>query len=399
MSTQGSTLSDTVIGMKSQPSSESDDEGSYELDDEDKEKDETPVPEELDNELSLEDGHSSPSPSGPASPTITISVDNKSPTAQFVRQPSDSGGPLLTSHKPGKIPVSPIPGPLPGMNFQPIKIVSASSPPISNSSLTTFPPLTSEVSPVKASSPRISHPPVSPAISSGYYPNYATDVQPSGGMQQAPYYPPGAYISTAPSVAPGQLGQPPSFSEASGSGFLGGATSPYRSPSPIPPNYGQHGVYPPNTMYPPVPGYVFPAPTSTSPMQMPTPSTVPSVPSNTPVSGFYAPPPDGLDMEELRLALQNDLDPPEHSSRVHMNSSGHSTPSQGSHAFGSGFSSQSSSGTSSPYPDRKTSWPVSGPRMHNHPHPINRSVSSPERKYSGDRESPLSRKREQGLFK
>lgn len=389
MSSQGSTLSDTVIGVKSQLSSESDDEGSYEIDDEDKEEDETPVPEELENELPLDEAHVSPT--GPASPTITISVDNKSPTAQFF-QPSDSGaGSPSSNHKPGKFPIlrpiSPIPGPLPAMNFQPIKIVSASSSPISNTSLTTSPPLMSEVSPVKASSPRFSLQPLnparpsSPAISPGFYPNHpAADVQSSGGMQQGPYYSPGGYnISTGPSMV---------------SGFLGGATSPYRSPSPIPLNYAQQGPYQPNAMYPPISTYSFPAPSSTTSMQMPTPSTVPSVPRNTPVSGFHRPPPDGLDMDELRIALQNDLDPPEHSNRVHKNSSGHSTPSQGSHT---GFSSQSSSGTGSPYMDRKTSWPVSGPRVHHPPYPMNRSVSSPERNFS-DRESPLSR-RPEGLLK
>lgn len=114
------------------------------------------------------------------------------------------------------------------------------------------------------------------------------------------------------------------------------------------------------------------------------------------MSGFQRPPADGLDLEELRQALQNDLDPSEHGNRVRVNSSGHSTPSQGSHTMGSGsgLSSQSSSGAASPYPDRKTSWPVSGPRSHNPPYPMNRSVSSPERKYSAERESPLSRRRE-----
>lgn len=387
MSTQGSTLSDTVIGIKSQPSTESDEEGSYEIEDEEKENDETPVPGKLEGESPLEGEYESPHRA--ASPTITISVDNKSPTAQFVRQRSDSGG---TSHRTGKAPVSPLPGPVPGINFEPIKIVPASASPSSNSSLMTSSPLPSEVSPVKASSARISYPPVSPAVSSGYYPNYTSDIQPSGGMQQAPFYPPGSLMSTAPST-----GQPLIYSEASGSGFLGGATSPYKSPSPIPPNYGQQGAYPPNTMYPPATSYALSTPTSTSPLQMPTSSTVPSVPRNTPVSGFHAPqPPDGLDMEELRLALQNDLDPPEHGNRVRFNSSGPS--SQGSHAVGSGFSSPSSSGTSSPYPDRKTSWPVSSPHTHNHPHPMTRSVSSPERKFSGEKKSPLARRREQGSF-
>ena len=388
MSTQGSTLSDTVIGMKSQPSTESDEEGSYEIEDEDKVDDETPVPGELEGEPPLEVGYESPQRT--ASPTITISVDNKSPTAQFVRQPSDSGGP---SHKPGKAPVSPLPGPVPGINFEPIKIISASASPSSNSSLTTSSALPSEVSPVKALSPRISYPPVSPAVSSGYYPNYTSDIPPSGGVQQAPFYSSGSHMSTAPST-----GQPLIYSEASGSGYLGGATSPYRSPSPIPPNYGQQGAYPPNSMYPPATSYAFPTPTSTGPMQMPALSTVPSVPRNTPVSGFRtSPPPDGLDLEELRLALQNDLDPPEHGKRVRFNSSGAS--SQGSHAVGSGFSSPSSSGTGSPYPDRKTSWPVSSPRTHSHPHPhMNRSVSSPETKFSGEKRSPLARRREQGLF-
>ena len=410
MSTQGSTLSDTVIGVKSQPSSESDEEGSYEVDEEDKEEDETPVPEEFENEPSVDEAAGNPS--GPASPTITFSVDNKSPTAQFFRQPSDSGGSPSSSQKPAKVPVlrpiSPIPGPVigppPGINFQPINVVSASSSPTSNASLTTTPP-PAEVNPVKASSPRISlqQPvnsarPTSPAmISSGLYPNYPADIQPSGGMHQGPYYPAAGYISTAPSIGPGQ---PLIYPEAAGSGFLGNATSPYRSPSPIPLNYSQQGVYQPNTMYPPVTSsYGFPVSSTTTPMQMPTPSTVPSVPRNTPVSGFHRPPGDGLDLEELRLALQNDLEPAEHSNRAHINSSGHSTPSQGSHTVGSGFSSQSSSGKGSPYPDRKTSWPATGPRMHNPPYPMNRSVSSPERRYSGERDSPLSRRHELGLFK
>lgn len=363
MSTQ-ETLSDTVVGVKSQPSSESDKEGSYEVDDENKEEDETPVPEDETHE----------SPTGPVSPTITFSVDNeKSPTAQFFRQPSDSGGSPSSNEKQGKVPalrpISPIPGPPPG-----ITSVSASPSRTSNTSLTTSPLPNSEVSPVRVSSPRMSslQQPVNPArpsspamISSGYHPNYS-----------------------------------PMYSEAAGSSFLGGATSPYRSPSPIP-NYGQQGVYQPNTMYPPVSNYNLPVPSTSSPIQMPTPSTVPSVPRNTPVSGFQRPPADGLDLEELRQALQNDLGPSEHGNMVHMNSSGHSTPSQGSHTLGSGsgFSSQSSSGAASPYPDRKTSWPVSGPSVHHPPYPMNRSVSSPERKYSGERESPLSRRRELGPFK
>ena len=262
MSTQGSTLSDTVIGVKSQPSSESEEEGSYEVDDENKEEDETPVPEEFENEPSLDEAHKSPA--GPASPTITFSVDDeKSPTAQFLRQPSDSGGSPSSNQKQGKIPlrpISPIPGPPPGITFQPIKIVSASPSPTSNANLTASPPPTSEVSPVKVSSPRMSlQQPANPARASspagaGYYLNYSTDVQPTGGMQQRPYYPAGGYISTGPSLGPGQ---PPAYSEAVGSGFLGGATSPYRSPSPIP-NYGQQGVYQPNTMYPPASTYQLP---------------------------------------------------------------------------------------------------------------------------------------------
>ena len=400
---QSSTLSDTVIGVKSQPSSESEEEGSYEVDEEDKEEDETPVPEDFENEPPVNEAAGSPE--GPASPTITFSVDNKSPTAQFFRQPSDSGGSPSSNQKLGKVPVprpispipGPIPGPPPGINFQPIKIVSASPSPTSNTSLTTTPPPTSEASPVKTSSPRMSlQQPVNPArpsspamIGSGYYPNYSADVQPTSGIYQGPYYSSTGYMSPAPLTGPGQ---PPIYSEAVSPGYLGEATSPYRTPSPIPMNYSQQGVYQPNTMYPPVSNYGFPVPPSTSPMQMPTPSTVPSVPRNTPVSGFHRPQGDGLDLEELRLALQNDLEPPEHHNRVRMNSSGHSTPSQG-------FSSQSSSGKGSPYPDRKTSWPVAGPRMHNPPYPMNRSVSSPERKYSAERESPLPRRHELGLFK
>ena len=404
MSTQGSTLSDTVIGVKSQPSSESDEEGSYEVDDEDKEEDETPVPEEFDNEPSLNEACESTT--SPVSPTITFSVDNeKSPTAQFVRQPSDSGGSPSSNQKQGKVPALRPISPIPGITFQPIKIVSASPSPTSNASLNASPPPNSEVSAVKVSSPRMSlQQPVNPVrpsspamISSDYYANYSADIQPTGGMQQRPYYPAGGYISMAPPVGPGQ---PPTYTEAAGSGFLGGATSPYRSPSPIP-GYGQQGVYQPNTMYPPISTYNFPVPSTSSPIQMPTPSSVPSVPRNTPVSGFQRPPADGLDLEELRQALQNDLDPSEHGNRVRVNSSGHSTPSQGSHTMGSGsgFSSQSSSGAASPYPDRKTSWPASGPRVHHPPYPMNRSVSSPERKYSGERESPLSRRHELGPFK
>lgn len=346
MSTQ-ETLSDTVVGVKSQPSSESDEEGSYEVDDEYKEEDETPVPEEFENEQSLDETHESQT--GPVSPTITFSVDNdKSPTAQFFQKPSDSGGSPSSNEKQGKVPalqpISPIPGPPSGITFQPIKIVSASPSRTSNTSLTTSPLPNSEVSPVRVSSPRMFlQQPVNPArpsspsmISSGYHPNY-----------------------------------------------------------------GQQGVYQPNTMYPPVSNFNPPVPPTSSPIQMPTPSTLPSVPRNTPVSGFQRPPADGLDLEELRQALQRDLDPSEHGNRVHVNSSGHSTPSQGSHTMGSGsgFSSQSSSGAASPYPDRKTSWPVSGPSVHHPPYPMNRSVSSPERKYSGERESPLSRRRELGPFK
>ena len=407
MATQGSTLSDTVIGLKSQPSSESEDEqqGSYELDDEDKEEDETPVPEELEEDKFFDAAPAvSPSPE-PSSPTITFSVDNKSPTAQFTRQPSDSGGSPSAHPKPGTVPVlrpiSPIPGPLPGVNFQPIKIVSASSTP--SPSLMATPSSTSAVSPVQASSPRLSVQPVnparpsSPAVSSGYYPPYPTDISPGTTAMPQPYYPPGSYISTAPSTAPGQQTRPVTYSEVTGSGFLGGGTPPYGPSSPIPPNYGQQpGAYSPNVIYPPVSNYNFPA-SSTAPIQMPTPNTVPSVPRNTPVSGFHRPPTEdhGLDLEELRIALQNDLDPPEVGNRAHKNSSGRSTPSQGSRT---GFSSQSSSGTSSPYTDRKTSWPASATRPHHPPYPMNRSVSSPERHYggSGDRDNPLFRRPELG---
>lgn len=397
MATQGSTLSDTVISVKSQQSSESDSEqhGSYELDDERKEEDETPVPEELENNDQSFDRE----PAEPLSPTITISVDNKSPTAQFVRQPSDSGGSPSLHPKQGKVPVlrpiSPIPGPVPGINFQPIKIVAASS--THSTNMIAAPPLTSTVSTMQASGPRMSLQPVnatrpiSPAVSSGNHPGYPADIQP-GTVPHGPYFSPGGYISAAPQIGPAQQTQPLIYSEAPGAGLLAGATSPYRSPSPVPPSYNPQGVYPPNVMYPPVSNYNFPA-SSTTPMQMPTPNTVPSVPRNTPVSGFHRPPADdhGLDLEELRIALQNDLDPPELASRVHVNSSGHSTPSQGSHTE---YSSQSSSGAGSPYPDRKISWPASTPRVPNPPYPMNRSVSTPERKYSGEKDNPLSRRPE-----
>lgn len=387
--TQGSTLSDTVIGVKSQPSSESDGEqqGFYEPDEEDKEEDETPVPEDVEEEKSFDEA---PPADEPSSPTITISVDNKSPTAQFFRQPSDSGGSPSSHLKPGSVPVlrpiSPIPGPQPGMSFQPIKIVAASSSP--SPKLTATPPLlTSAVSPVPTSSPRLSLQPVnparstSPAVSAGYYPGYPAEIQP-GVMPQPPYYPPGSSVT---------------YSETPGAGFPGGATSPYRTPSPVPPSYSQQGPYHPNAMYPPVPNYNFPL-SSTAPIQMPTPTTVPSVPRNTPVSDFHRPPDDdhGLNMEELRKALQNDLEPQELGNRVHEISSGHSTPSQGSRT---GFSSQSSSATSSPYADRKTSWPVSSTRSHHPPCPMNRSVSSPERKYSGEKEFPLPRRPELGKLR
>jgi len=398
MSTQGSTLSDTVIGVRSQPSSESDGEeqGFYEPDDEDKEQDETPVPEEPEEEKSVDEVPAvvASTSAEPSSPTVTVSVVNKSPTAQFFRQPSDSGGSPSSIPKPGTIPVhrpiSPIPGPRSGFSFQPIKIVSASSSPSPN--LTATPPITSAVSPVQASSPRVPHQPVnparpsSPAVSSAYHPVYPSDMSP--GVTP---YPPSSYMSTAPTLVAGQPNQPLIYSEASGSGFPGGVTPPYRTPSPVPPSYNQQGAYHPNVMYPPVSNYGFPVPSSTAPIQMPTPNTVPSVPANTPVAGFRRPQDDdhGLNLEELRLALQNDLDPAQHGNQVRKNSSGRSTPSQGSRT---GFSSQSSSATSSPYTDRKTSWPVSNKRVHNPPYPMNRSVSSPERKYSGDKDIPLPRR-------
>lgn len=398
--TQGSTLSDTVIGVKSQPSSESDGEqqGLYELDDEDKEEDETPVPGELEEEKPFDD---TPPVDEPSSPTVTFSVDHKSPTAQFFRQPSDSGGSSSPHLKPGTVPalrpISPIPGPHPVMSFQPIKIVPASSTP--SPKLTTGPLTTSSVSPLPVTSPRLGLQPANPAhatspvVSSGYYPGYPSDIQP--GVIPQPPYPPGSYISTATTIVPGPQTSPVLYSEAPGPGYPGPAypgvvTSSYRSPSPIPPTYGQQGLHHPNAVYPPVSKYNFP-PSGTAPMQMPMPSTVPSVPRNTPVSGFHRPPDDdhGLNLEELRLALQNDLEPHDSVNRVHEISSGRSTPSQGSRT---GFSSQSSSGTSSPYTDRKTSWPVSNTRSHQPPYPMNRSVSSPERKFSAEKENPPQRR-------
>ena len=387
--THGSTLSDTVIGVKSQPSSESDGEqqGFYEPDEEDKEEDETPVPEDLGEEKYFDEApHTDEPQDEPQSPTITISVDNKSPTAQFFRQPSDSGGSPSSRPKPGTVPVPRPISPIPGMSFQPIKIVAASSSP--SPKLTATPPLlTSAVSPVPTSSPRLSLQPVntarstSPAVSTGYHPGYPVEIQP-GVMQQSPYYPPGSSGT---------------YSEAPSPGFPGSATSPYRTPSPVPPSYGQQGPFHPNPMYPPVSNYNFP-PSITAPMQMPTPTAVPSVPRNTPVSGFHRPLDDdhGLNMEELRMALQNDLEPQELGNRVHEMSSGHSTPSQGSRT---GFSSQSSSATGSPYADRKTSWPASSTRSHHPPYPMNRSVSSPERKYSGEKEYPLPRRPELGKLR
>lgn len=398
--TQGSTLSDTVISVKSQASSESggEHEGAYELDDERKEEDETPVPEEIEDDEKSPDQAAS---TEPLSPTITISVDNKSPTAQFFRQPSDSGGSPSSHPKPGTVaglrPISPVPGPIPSVNFQPIKIVAASSSP--SPSLMAAPPRTSAVSPVPGSGPRMSfHPanpahPISPAISPGNpgrHPGYPGDI-PRGTLPHGHYYPSGG-----PLVGPDKQTPPLIYSEARGSGVTGGMTSPYRSPSPLPPSLNQHGVHSPNVMYPPVSNYNFP-PSGTAAIQMPTPNTFPSVPRNTPVAGFQMLPRDdhGLDLEELRIALQNDLDPPELANRVH-NSSGRSTPSQGSHT---GHSSQASSGAGSPYPDRKVSWPAASHARHP-PYPMNRSVSSPERKYSGDKESPLPRRHnlDQTLF-
>lgn len=395
--TQGSTLSDTVISVKSQASSESggEHEGAYELDDERKEEDETPVPEEIEDDEKSPDQAAS---TEPLSPTITISVDNKSPTAQFFRQPSDSGGSPSSHPKPGTVaglrPISPVPGPIPSVNFQPIKIVAASSSP--SPSLMAAPPRTSAVSPVPGSGPRMSfHPanpahPISPAISPGNpgrHPGYPGDI-PRGTLPHGHYYPSGG-----PLVGPDKQTPPFIYSEARGSGVTGGMTSPYRSPSPLPPSLNQHGVHSPNVMYPPVSNYNFP-PSGTTAIQMPTPNTVPSVPRNTPVAGFQMLPRDdhGLDLEELRIALQNDLDPPELANRVH-NSSGRSTPSQGSHT---GHSSQASSGAGSPYPDRKVSWPAASHARHP-PYPMNRSVSSPERKYSGDKESPLPRRHNLGI--
>lgn len=400
--TQGSTLSDTVISVKSQASSESggEHEGAYELDDERKEEDETPVPEEPEDDEKSPDQASTE----PLSPTITISVDNKSPTAQFFRQPSDSGGSPSSHPKPGTVaglrPISPVPGPIPSVNFQPIKIVAAS--PSARPNLMEAPPLTSAVSPVQGSGPRMSphsanpaHP-INPAISlgnPGRHPGYPGDIPP-GTLPHGDYYPPGGYISTAPLVGPDKQTPPLIYSEARGSGVTGGVTSPYRSPSPLPPSLSQHGVYSSNVMYPPVSNYNLP-PSGTAAIQMPTPNTVPSVPRNTPVTGFQMLPRDehGLDLEELRIALQNDLDPPELANRVH-NSSGRSTPSQGSHT---GHSSQASSGAGSPHPDRKVSWPAASHGHHLH-YLMNRSVSSPERKYSGDKESPLPRRHNLGII-
>ncbi|XP_068698007.1 mitogen-activated protein kinase kinase kinase 7-like [Montipora foliosa] len=366
MATQGSTLSDTVISIRSQPSSDSDGEqqGSYELDDEDKEEDETPIPEDLEEK---------PLDTEPLSPTVTFSVDNKSPTVQFSRQPSDSGNSPSTLHKPTTVPIlrplSPIPGPNLSASFRPIKIVAVTSAP--SPRLTATPPVTSSTFSLPTLSPILPFQlanATSPAASTGFYSGYPADMQP-GIMPNSPVYHHGSYISSASPTAPTSV-------------VYSGNTTP-----PVPSAYSQQGLYHLNAKYPPVPHYNFPTP-STGPVQMPASNTIPSVPQNTPISGFHRPPEDdhGLDMEELRLALQNDLEPLDPSSRVpvHGISSGHSTPSQGSYT---GFSSQSSSGTSSPFTDRKASWPSSSTHPLHSPYLKNRSASTPERKSSGDKEN------------
>lgn len=88
---QGSILSDTVIGVKSQLFSESDEEGSYEVDDENKEEDEILVFEEFENELLLDEAYESFI--GLIFLIIIFFVDNeKSLIVQFFRQLFDLGG-------------------------------------------------------------------------------------------------------------------------------------------------------------------------------------------------------------------------------------------------------------------------------------------------------------------
>ena len=373
--TQGSTLSDTVIDIGSQASSDSDGEkqGSYEVDEEDKEEDETPQPEELE-----EDNHSS---GQPMSPTVTFSVDNNSPTAQFCRQPSDSGSSPSILRKPITVPVlrpiSPIPGPLPNASFRPIEVVTTASAP--SPRLTSTPLVTSSISPL----PTLAGIPILPPQAVNmYYQGYPAGMQP-GVMLQSPHYPPGSNISAASTTAPTHV----MYTEAPVSSFTGNTT---------PPGYSQQVPHHPNVMYPPVAIYNNFVTSSGLPMQMPqVPNSTPSVPQNTPMSGFHRPPDEdhGLDMEELRLALQNDLNHIEPGSRVHGHSSGHSTPTQGSYT---GFSSQSSSGTSSPYTDRKASWPASNTHPHHPPYLKNRSASTPEHRASGGNENLLPRRLELG---
>ncbi|XP_015756075.1 PREDICTED: mitogen-activated protein kinase kinase kinase 7-like [Acropora digitifera] len=201
--TQGSTLSDTMIdNIKSQPSSDSDGEqqGSYEVDEEDKEEDETPQPEELE-----EGNHSS---GQPQSPTVTFSVGNNSPTAQFSRQPSDSGSSPSVLRKPFTVPVlrpiSPVPGLHPNASFRPIEVVTATSAP--SPRLTSTPLATSSISPVPTLSGISRLPPqainaTSSTVNNVYYQGYPAGMQP-GVVLQSPHYPPGSNISTASTTAP-----------------------------------------------------------------------------------------------------------------------------------------------------------------------------------------------------
>lgn len=380
--TQGSTLSDTMIdNIKSQPSSDSDGEqqGSYEVDEEDKEEDETPQPEELE-----EGNHSS---GQPQSPTVTFSVGNNSPTAQFSRQPSDSGSSPSVLRKPFTVPVlrpiSPVPGLHPNASFRPIEVVTATSAPSPRLTSTPLPP--SSISPVPTLSGISRLPPqavnaTSSTVNNVYYQGYPAGIQP-GVVLQSSHYPPGSNISTASTTAPTRV----VYSEGPVSILTGNST---------PPGYTQQVPHHPNAMYPLVPIYNNFMTSNCAPVQVPqAPNSAPSVPQNTPMSGFQIPSDDdhGLDMEELRLALQNDLDPNETGGRVHGHSSGRSTPSRGSYT---GFSSQSSSGTSSPFTDRKTSWPASNTHSRHPPYLKNRSASTPEHKASGGKDNLLPRRLE-----
>lgn len=168
---QGSILSDIVIGIKSQLFIESDEEGFYEIEDEEKENDEILVLGKLEGEFFLEGEYESFY--RVVFSIIIILVDNKSFIVQFVRQRLDFGG---ISYRIGKVLVSFLFGLVLGINFELIKIVLVSVFLSLNFSLMILFLLLFEVSLVKVLSVRIFYLLVSFVVSFGYYLNYILDI-------------------------------------------------------------------------------------------------------------------------------------------------------------------------------------------------------------------------------